>query len=169
MRKQLYTDYEITENGDVYSLKTYHKKRGTKKLRPQMSRGGYLYVAISVNGQQTMRKIHHLVAEAYLPERPSDSHQIRHLDGNPQNNHYTNLAWGTAKENREDMERHGRVPRCEKNGRALLTQSQVDKIRSFSGRMCRGGWSNLSREFGVSPSTICAVLHNRNWTKRLPL
>ncbi len=60
------------------------------------------------------------VARKYLPERPSLKHQIRHLDGNKMNNSYLNLAWGTAKDNADDRERHGRTVRGKRMSEQVL-------------------------------------------------
>ena len=48
--------------------------------------------------------VHAIVAAAWIG--PSDSDLIRHLDGDPRNNDYTNLAYGTHTENCFDRERH---------------------------------------------------------------
>lgn len=45
------------------------------------------------------KKVHHLVAEAFLGPRPSKSSVVMHLDDNPLNNRVDNLKWGTQKEN----------------------------------------------------------------------
>ena len=44
------------------------------------------------------KNIHQLVAETWVPN-PHGYTEILHLDENPRNNHYTNLKWGTHKEN----------------------------------------------------------------------
>ena len=70
--------------------------------------GGYVLVNIMVDRKRTPRRVHHLVAELFLPPPVSGQTEIRHLDGNPQNCHAENLAWGTHQENMQDMVRHGR-------------------------------------------------------------
>ena len=169
MRKQLYSDYEVTEKGDVYSLKTYHRNRGLIKLRQHIGKDNRLSICVYDDGKKSTVHVSTLVAARYLPPQPSPKHVVRHLDGNPQNNHYTNLAWGTQQENIDDRERHGRTSRCEHRWNAKLTQDQVDRIIFLRGKVELGYWRQLAAALGVSPSTICAVLHNRNWTKRLPL
>ena len=44
------------------------------------------------------KNIHQLVAETWVPN-PHGYDEILHLDDNCKNNHYTNLKWGTHKEN----------------------------------------------------------------------
>jgi hypothetical protein len=54
----------------------------------------------------TRHRIHALVLEAFVGPRP-DGLDIRHLDGDPLNNHLSNLAYGTKQENMQDTLLHG--------------------------------------------------------------
>ena len=104
--------YEVSENGDVYSI-----RRNNKILMKQHLNGnGYKAIPMVIDGKEKHITIHRLVAAKYLPNRPSEFHEIRHLDGNKLNNHYSNLAWGTKKENAEDRELHGRTARGAMHG-----------------------------------------------------
>lgn len=55
---------------------------------------GYEY--ITINGKK--RRIHRLVAEAFLPNEDNKP-IIHHKDGNKRNNNLENLQWATYKEN----------------------------------------------------------------------
>jgi hypothetical protein len=46
------------------------------------------------------------VALAFLAPQPG-TRVVRHLDGDPANNHVSNLAWGTQSENMKDTLQHG--------------------------------------------------------------
>ena len=72
-----------------------------------------------------------IVAAEYLPPRPSPKHEIRHLDGNKNNAHCDNLAWGTAKENAEDRERHGRTSRGASHSAAIKASAQAEGVRAY--------------------------------------
>lgn len=50
--------------------------------------------------------IHQLVLEAFVGLAP-EGMECRHLDGDPDNNFLSNLAWGTRTENAQDSIRHG--------------------------------------------------------------
>ncbi len=50
-------------------------------------------------------KVHRLVLLAFKG-RPKNHRQVRHLDGDPNNNQLENLVWGTGKENWRDRKRH---------------------------------------------------------------
>lgn len=52
----------------------------------------YLFVCLSVNGLRRTRKVAHLVAQAFLGERPRD-HDVDHIDGDTRNNAASNLRY----------------------------------------------------------------------------
>lgn len=85
---KIFNDYEIDENGNVYSYKS------NKYLTPHLDRYGYLYVTI----KSKHYKVHRLVAEAFL-DNPSNKPCVDHIDRNKLNNHYSNLRYVTPKEN----------------------------------------------------------------------
>lgn len=153
------TDYYITDTGEVYSNKSNSKR----KLKMFTGKDGYLCVNICHNGTRRQIKVHRLVAAQYLPPQPSIQHEIRHLDGNPQNNYYKNLRWGTRKENSDDKDRHGRMIRGEKHYRAKLTWDQIERIRFLNGKVEHGYWAKLARSFGVDRHTITKALHGQTW------
>jgi hypothetical protein len=53
--------------------------------------------------------VHVAVALAFHGPPPSPDLLVRHLDGNPEHNWPSNLAWGTREENAADRERHAAV------------------------------------------------------------
>lgn len=91
------------------------------------------YESVSIRDKTRNRTwlflVHQLVAEAFLGE-PEDGEQIRHLDGNPKNNHASNLCYGSAKDNAIDRERHGRTARGER-GKHKLSDQEVIRLRAI--------------------------------------
>lgn len=85
---KIFNDYEIDENGNIYSHKS------NKYLTPQLDRYGYLYVTINSKHY----KVHRLVAETFL-ENPNNKPCVDHIDRNKLNNHYSNLRYVTPREN----------------------------------------------------------------------
>jgi FixJ family two-component response regulator len=77
------------------------------------------------------------------------------LDGNPINNHVSNLAWGAAEKNYDDRRRHGTDVAGSSHGRAKLTEKEVLKIW----KRLRSGAKHkvIAEEFGVSRSTVPAL------------
>lgn len=83
--------------------KTFRKTlRLTKShpMRKQDNRRGYFFVCAKENGRRKNLTIHRLVAEAFIPN-PENKPEVNHIDGNPHNNHVSNLEWVTSSENRK--------------------------------------------------------------------
>lgn len=104
--------YEVSNDGRVRSVdRVDHLGRHWKGRvrKAQISRG---YPAISMTESDTpgarhvVRRIHVLVAEAFIGPRPPGA-VTRHLDGDAQNNHVSNICYGTYGENLRDSVRHG--------------------------------------------------------------
>jgi hypothetical protein len=101
--------YEISTYGN-YRIRCFITKGGEirdrftgKNLKPQIHNANpYLKANLPTwkDGVFKQRKwfIHRLVALAFVPN-PLGKPQINHIDGNMQNNNYTNLEWVTNKEN----------------------------------------------------------------------
>jgi hypothetical protein len=86
--------YIISDKGEVYSSK--HKRF----LKPQKHRKGYLIVNLYRNQSSKLygKKIHRLVAEAYIPN-PDNKPQVDHINRDRQDNRVENLRWATMSEN----------------------------------------------------------------------
>lgn len=67
---------------------------------------GHQVVDLDINGRKVHRYLAVLVAEAFIPN-PNNYPEVRHMDGNPYNNHVSNLQWGTHADNMNDAKRHG--------------------------------------------------------------
>ena len=97
--------YEVSSYGRVRSLDRYvkysngpiHLHKG-RILNPGKEKVGYLVVPLSCNGKLHLKKIHILVAEAFIPN-PDNLPQVNHKDENKTNNNVDNLEWCTAKYN----------------------------------------------------------------------
>lgn len=106
--------YEVSSLGRVRSIDRAIECRDgvTRTFRGILRRtalddGGYPNLVLSKNGHFTRHRVHCLVAAAFLGPRP-EGMVIRHLDGNAENCHVTNLAYGSVAENVRDTIRHGR-------------------------------------------------------------
>ena len=89
------TDY-ITPTGKIY------KDYGNNMMYPKATfinkNNGYLYCGITYPEGQKQRRVHILVAEAYLPN-PNNYPVVMHIDNNKANPNVENLQWGTVSQN----------------------------------------------------------------------
>ena len=84
----------VTPDGKVLSF-----AKGKPNWRsPVKDKDGYLCIGININGKDTTRKIHRLVAEAFIPN-PENKPEVNHKNGVKSDNRIGNLEWVTAKEN----------------------------------------------------------------------
>ena len=112
-------DYEVAENGDVFSLARVVQRTDGKpytviarKLIPVWN-GAHFQVALSNNGERHRRYVHHLVLEAFVGPRPEGMKGL-HRDDDPHNNNVSNLYWGTMRDNALDRVRNGNDPGARK-------------------------------------------------------
>lgn len=86
--------YEVSNLGRVMS-----KMQRNPRIMPQtIQRSGYHYVMLHVNNKPTCRRVHRLVAQAFLPN-PDNMKEVNHKDGNKDNNRADNLEWCTRSHN----------------------------------------------------------------------
>ena len=143
--------YFINKEGEVFCV---------RRLGQFEDKNGYKRSWLYVNRKKKRPGIHVLLAKTYIPNDDEAKTEVRHLDGNNKNNRIENLAWGTRKENAEDMARHGSV-RGSKNPRSILTEYEVAKIKEKLESGC--SQIDIAKQTGVKKSTIQAIKSGRNW------
>ena len=97
--------YQVSDKGRVRSLdrKVWSEKRGTSYSRKgdvlkPINTDGYHYVILSKFGEYAHKRVHRLVAEAFIPN-PKKLNYVNHKDENKHNNMLENLEWCTPKYN----------------------------------------------------------------------
>jgi hypothetical protein len=157
--------YEVSNHGRVRSVARWVAARKGRRLiegrvlRPRVGTAGYQRVTLCNGPFQHFAHVHRIVAETFVPGK---THQIvRHLDGNPLNNHASNLAWGTYADNEADKARHGRRPIGESHPGAKMTDEHVRSIRDMHSR----GFSQLAiaKELSLNRGVVGNVVRGEGW------
>ena len=149
--------YIVTSSGEVYGSRTNVGFRGYfRKLRPSRDAKGYLGLTIC-GRKKSKKRVHRLVAQAFHPN-PDGKPCVRHLDGNPENNHANNLAWGTYSENEQDKHQHGtydlrRVGKLSDAQRALAFELSGSGVPQ----------KMIADVLSVSRPTITRLLNGSTW------
>ena len=94
-------------------------------LKPQFNKGGYLIVGLFINGRRYSKKIHRLVAEAFIPNT-ENKYAVNHINGCKSDNNVSNLEWVNKSENEKHAYsflgkkspsinlKHGKSPKAKK-------------------------------------------------------
>lgn len=96
---------EIKGYESIYEVSNYGKVRRVlpsgKNSQRKVVKGttGYGEVMLSKDGIASLKRVHRLVAEAFIPNDDMSKTMINHIDGDKMNNHYKNLEWTDAKHN----------------------------------------------------------------------
>ncbi|WP_297638219.1 HNH endonuclease [uncultured Clostridium sp.] len=122
--------YKVSNYGKVLSVKSGKVRKNCKKTR----KCGKIdfYVNLHKNNQEKRFAIHRLVGEAFVPN-PERKTQINHIDGNPSNNHYSNLEWVTPYENirhaiENKLQRDRRTYEAGSKPKGILIYNQNERI-----------------------------------------
>jgi hypothetical protein len=149
-----FQNYAVSSWGRVINIK---RKRPLKACPSDTK---YLYVVLQQVPLKQTIAVHRLVLLAFRGPCPK-GHEACHRDGSRQNNHLSNLRWGTKQSNAHDQQRHGRIPnrKGERHPCAKLTTAQVQYIKTTqtSARI-------LAREYKISCWTIYDIRKGRRWS-----
>lgn len=166
--------YEVSDLGRVRSVARRVKSRygcyrrvPSKILSPADS-NGYQLVMLNASaiGKRQLEAIHRLVAAAFICPRPSDSHQVNHIDGDKAHNIPANLEWTTPIQNIRHNDILGTTPRGDSHPSRKLTGDDVLAIRQ---RATLGeNAASLGQEYGVTSTTIYHIINGKTWKHLLP-
>lgn len=148
--------YKASAFGEIYSL------RNNRFLTQTLDRGGYLKCSLYKDKKTRNVKIHKLIAESFLGERPYGT-QINHIDENKLNNCIWNLEYVTASENVNHGTRNERVAEKLKNN---VVFSKPIKKCDLSGNVIESypSISEASRQTGIAQSNISRSVIGRRRT-----
>ena len=125
--------YYIGDDGVIYTTKKNGGyKRELTKMKLREDKDGYLEVGMYKNKKRYFRRVHRVVAEAFIPNT-DHLPQINHKDGNVKNNTVDNLEWCTCQDNLLHSFRVlNRKPSITNAKIIKLTNKQTGKVLYFS-------------------------------------
>lgn len=91
------------EDFDKYEVSSWGRVRNKTTgliLKPYENDKGYLKVEIYHDGIGCKKRVHRLVAAAFIPN-PNNLPHVDHIDGNKHNNSVTNLRWTSDSKNKK--------------------------------------------------------------------
>lgn len=97
--------YEVSNLGNVRALERIvcnGRISPAKNVTKRKDNYGYYHVGLNKNAKETTRRIHRLVAQAFIPN-PENKPFLDHINTIRTDNRVENLRWVTPKENNENI------------------------------------------------------------------
>ena len=155
-----FPNYKISSQGRVMNIKTF------RVLKPGMDGRGYLYVNLCKDGEVSNKKIHRLVAEAFILNL-ADLPCVDHKNRNSLNNHLSNLRWCTRKENDQNRSKRKNTTSMYKG---VCFDKKANKWRAkiqHNGQQIHLGYfsdeSDAGRAYDRKASELFGVFANLNF------
>ena len=133
----------------------YQKHLKGRLIKPRHYKNGYCFVALYKNGECKQETIHRIVAETFV-SNPLNLPEVNHIDGDKDNNVYTNLQWCTRQENCLHAVRNGL--KSMKPVHAAANKANMRPVVREDG-VVYCSIKDAARENGVSNSVVNQSLH----------
>lgn len=142
----------------IHGNTSYTRVQKSKILNPSPDKKeGHMKLVLAINTIRKTYHVHTLVMLTFIGARPK-CELIRHLDGNPENNNLSNLAYGSKHENVLDVFRIGKAWK-------ILNLNDVIEIK----KLLNAGIRNIDIAwlYGVSKENISDIKRERrfSWAK----
>lgn len=183
--------YEVSSLGNVRRAKPGIATFVGRPISPIKSGTGYAVISVNDgSGKQKVRYLHHVVAEAFIGQRP-DGFVVNHRDGNKQNNEAANLEYVSRKENavhavrtisryvgpkKPPREKKGlqkgdahwtrRDPsRIARGDRMPHTKMNAEIVRSLRARVAAGEKQiRIAEELQIGVAQISRIVMHKRWS-----
>lgn len=161
--------YGASTHGRIRSYRSRNGRGPLVKLprilkQTAISNKLYLQVTLSIgDGKYYQARVHQVILLTFIGSRPNPSYDGCHNNGNPKDNHISNLRWDTKTSNCADQLIHGTRPLGSKSHLSVLSDDQVLYIKSCIPEWERGMGKKFAELFGVSTSLISDIKNNLLW------
>lgn len=142
--------YEVSNKGRVKSLNYRHSGK-EKLIKISLDNLGYMHVGIFKEGKHYCKRVHRLVAEAFIPN-PNNYKEINHINEDKTDNRVENLEWCTRKYNVNYGDRNYKMVKNRKGKTARKEVIQYTK----EGKIIKK-WDSITdvgKELGYSTGNI---------------
>lgn len=134
-----FEDYLIFNDGMIVRQSTGKEIKG-------WNNAGYRAVDFWLNGKKVQRKVHRLVAEAYLPN-PDNLPVVDHINCNKTDNRVENLRWVTVRQNTTNTKAKGVYKRKSGSYKAMVCNKGNVYSKTFTTRDQAIKWRNMMKIF----------------------
>ena len=161
--------YFVTVDGRVW---TNSRKNGIERfMKLHKTKDGYVSVGLKIGGVQRQKRVHRLVAEAFIGN-PENKPYVNHIDGNKTNNTVNNLEWATQKENVQhainvlkkwsNSENQLRSASMQGKKNRKLSMKNAEKIRDEY-KIGNISAKRLGEKYGLSKPYILNIIHFKSY------
>ena len=154
--------YMVSNLGRIKSLvgwNGYEYIKRDKILNPYKQKVGQEYyrsvVKLHKNGKKKDKKVHRLVADAFIPN-PENKPNINHKDGNPLNNIVSNLEWCSQQEN---------ITHAIETGLTVRTINTIDRDTMVKFLNNNYTYDEIAEILGVAKGTVFNYIKKFNIKK----
>lgn len=160
-----FSRYEASNFGRIRSI-NYKNSGAIKIINPSVGRSGYLQsMFLCDDGKYYTIKIHKLITLSFLGER-SNKNEVNHINGNKSDNRIENLEYVSHSANCQHSFDTGlqKAKRGILNGRAKLTQEQVDYARKVKRESTNRYWGRkeIALQLGITEKHLQRLVNKTN-------
>lgn len=166
-----FSNYEVSEYGDVRrSIHTNPRSRGWSRKKPgeHLAPAKKKYPTVMLvddEGKLHTKRIHWLVAITFKGPKPKGLSAL-HENDDTDNNHYSNLYWGTQLQNVADKFRNGHALLGEKHPNCTISDKLISEIREL---YSTGFFSQqaIATKFKMSQSAVSNFVNGKRRLKNV--
>lgn len=147
--------YRVTIDGHVYSTEFNGKRGDVRELKVNHDVDGYCIIALNHKGRKYTRKIHRLVAEAFIYNKYGLP-EVNHIDGNKENNSVDNLEWVSTYQNIQHAIDNNlrKYPNSEEQ---VITACELMELNMYY-------LDEISEKTGISVENLRRIRYGKAWT-----